>query len=203
MPSGAPAPPPSPGPVDSVPTPGLLLELTRRYSEPHRHYHGLVHVASMLEAGRALDLSEDQVLAIWFHDAVYEVPGPDNEERSAQLATERLTAAGLASERVARIANIVRDTRTHVPTCDASRAVIDLDLASLALPRSAFEANGAKIRAEWPHVSEEDFAAGRLAFMEDFLARERLYWTDWGAPLEERARRNLEQDVALLRTKLG
>ena len=199
MASGASPPHRSPELVD----PALLLELTRRYTEPHRHYHGLMHVASMLETGRELDLDDDQVLAIWFHDAVYEIPGPDNEEASAQLAIERLTAAGLAEERVDRIATIIRDTRTHVPTCEGSKAVIDLDLASLALPRPAFERNGAKIRAEWSHVDDAAFAAGRLGFMEEFLARERLYWTDWGAPMEARARENLELDVALLREQLG
>lgn len=190
-------------PAHAAPGPELLLELTRRYTEPHRSYHGLPHVAWMLEAGRELGLDEDQQLAIWFHDAVYDVPGPDNEERSAALAVERLSAAGLAPERIARVERIVLDTRDHRPSLDASKPVIDLDLASLALPRPAFEANGERIRAEWSHVPEREFAAGRLAFMRGFLARERLFWTDWGAPLEARARENLRLDVELLERAVG
>lgn len=171
--------------------PELLLELTRRYTEPHRRYHGLPHIAWMLDQGRALDLDEDQVLAIWFHDAIYDVPGPDNEERSAALAVERLVAAGLDGARVARIERIVLDTKHHVPSLEASKKVIDLDLASLALPRPAFERNSARIREEYAVVDDETFLAGRRAFMEAYLARERLFWTEWGAALEERARENL------------
>jgi predicted metal-dependent HD superfamily phosphohydrolase len=38
----------------------LLLELTRRYTEPHRHYHGLPHIAAMLAAGRTFPLDPVQ-----------------------------------------------------------------------------------------------------------------------------------------------
>jgi predicted metal-dependent HD superfamily phosphohydrolase len=175
---------------------GLLLELTRRYTEPHRHYHGLPHIAWMLDQARELVLDDDQVLAIWFHDAVYDVPGHDNEERSAALAVERLSAAGLPEARVRKIERIVLDTKAHVPTSEASKLVMDLDLASLALARPEFVKNGARIRAEYADIDDATFTAGRRTFMEAFLARERIYWTDWGAALEDRARENLRLDLA-------
>lgn len=175
---------------------GLLLELTRRYTEPHRHYHGLPHIAWMLDQARELVLDDDQVLAIWFHDAVYDVPAYDNEERSAALAVERLTAAGLPEARVKKIERIVLDTKTHVPSIEASKLIMDLDLASLALARPEFVRNGARIRAEYAAIDDTTFYAGRRAFMEAFLARERIYWTDWGAALEGRARENLRLDLA-------
>jgi predicted metal-dependent HD superfamily phosphohydrolase len=175
---------------------GLLLELTRRYTEPHRHYHGLPHIAWMLDQARELVLDDDQVLAIWFHDAVYDVPADDNEERSAALAVERLTAAGLPEARVRKIERIVLDTKDHVPSIEASRLVMDLDLASLALPRAAFEQNGARIRAEYADIDDTTFHAGRREFLASFLARERIYCTDWGAPLEARARENLRLELA-------
>jgi predicted metal-dependent HD superfamily phosphohydrolase len=177
---------------------GLLLELTRRYTEPHRHYHGLPHIAWMLDQARELALDDDQVLAIWFHDAVYDVLAVDNEERSAALAVERLTAAGLPEARIRKIERIVLDTKSHVPSIEASRLVMDLDMASLALPRAEFVRNGARIRAEYAEVEDHDFIAGRRAFMESILARERIYWTTWGAPLESRARENLRLDLAEL-----
>lgn len=181
--------------------PELLLELTRRYTEPHRVYHGLPHVAWMLDEGREPGLDEDQQLAIWFHDAIYDVPTVDNEERSAALAVARLTAGGLPRERVERIERIVLDTKKHVPTIEASKLVIDLDLASLALPRDEFEANGARLREEFAALDDAEFEAGRIAFMEAFLARERIFWTEWGAPLEERARENLRLDLEAMRAK--
>ncbi|MEZ6018117.1 MAG: N-methyl-D-aspartate receptor NMDAR2C subunit [Planctomycetota bacterium] len=184
-------------------SPALLLELTQRYTEPHRQYHGLPHIAWMLDARREVELSEDQVLAVWFHDAVYEVPGPENEALSAALAVERLTAAGFPAERCRVIERIILDTRDHIPRSAASEAVIDLDLASLALPRAAFERNGARIRAEFACFDDATFAAGRIAFMRAFLARERIYWTPWGARLEARARENLRLDIERLQAELG
>jgi len=173
----------------------LLLELTRCYTEPHRHYHGLPHIAWLLDRGREVDLDDDQVLAIWFHDAIY-VPGAaDNEVRSAALAVARLSAAGLPTVQVRRIERIVLDTERHVPQSEASKLVIDLDLASLALSRPAFERNSVRIRAEYGDFDDETFYAGRRKFMEAFLGRERIFWTEWGAPLEERARENLRLDL--------
>ena len=60
----------------------LLLDLTRRYAEPHRHYHTLEHVAGMLYEGRAFPLDDGQVLAVWFHDAVYDARRSDNRSRA-------------------------------------------------------------------------------------------------------------------------
>ena len=74
--------------------------------------------------------------------------------------------------------------------------MIDLDLASLALPRPQYVANGARIRAEYAAVDDATFDPGRRAFMEAYLARERIFWTPWGAPLEARARANLRLDLA-------
>jgi len=181
----------------------LLLELTRRYTEPQRHYHGLPHIAWMLDEARQVALSDEQVLAIWFHDAVYDPLARDNEEQSAALAVERLRAFGHPEDSVRRVERIVLDTKTHIPSDAASALVIDLDLASLALPRAAFERNGAKIRAEYEAFDDLTFSAGRKAFMEAFLARERIYWTPWGAPLEAAARENLRLDLALLDAALS
>ncbi len=64
----------------------LLLELTRRYEEPHRRYHALPHIADMLHRGRDLQLDDVQVAAIWFHDAIYDPRALDNEAQSAALA---------------------------------------------------------------------------------------------------------------------
>ena len=42
----------------------LLIELTRLYTEPHRRYHDLRHVADMLCKGVALNLSDEQVYGL-------------------------------------------------------------------------------------------------------------------------------------------
>lgn len=173
------------------PPPCLLLELTRRYCEPHRHYHAIGHVAAMLQRGSQLGIDDAQVLAIWFHDAIYDVHRADNEERSAELAETLLRGAGYPVETVATVAQIVRDTKTHRPTIESSKLVLDLDLMSLALPWPEFAANTEAIRREYAHVDEAAFREGRRRFFTAMLERPKLFWTPFGEGLEARARANL------------
>lgn len=170
---------------------GLLLELTRRYQEPHRHYHSLEHIAAMLHAGRDLGLDDVQTMAVWFHDAVYDPRSKTNEEDSAALAGSRLSAAGWARADVERVQRIVLDTKQHRPTTSGAEAVLDLDLMSLALPWPEFTRNTRNIRAEYAHVADADFAAGRRAFFAAMLQRERLFYTPFGTRWEDQARANL------------
>jgi predicted metal-dependent HD superfamily phosphohydrolase len=174
----------------------LLLDLTARYREPHRHYHTLEHVAAMLHAGRDFPLDDEQTLAVWFHDAIYDPRSTGNEADSAALARVRLLAAGWSADRAERVARIVLDTSDHRPSMPASAPVLDLDLMSLAAPWERFLHDGARIRREYSHVDDATFAAGRRAFFTSMLARERLYHTAFGAPLEARARANLTRALA-------
>jgi predicted metal-dependent HD superfamily phosphohydrolase len=171
----------------------LLVELTRRYLEPHRHYHGVEHIAAMLHAGRDAALDDVQVMAIWFHDAIYDPRSKTNEAASAELARTRLVAEGWAPADAQRVHDIVLDTARHVPTVPGSALVLDLDLMSLAAPWPEFTRNTARIRAEYAHVGDDDFAAGRASFFAAMLQRESLYHTPFGARWEELARDNLRR----------
>ncbi len=171
----------------------LVLELTHRYLEPHRHYHTLEHIAAMLHAGRAAPLDDVQTMAVWFHDAVYDPRSKTNEADSAVLAGERLRAAGWSAADVDRVQRIVLDTQHHRPTAPGSDVVLDLDLMSLAAPWDEFARNTDRIRAEYAHVADADFTAGRRAFFTTMLQRERLFWSPFGAAWEAPARANLRR----------
>ncbi len=171
-------------------------ELYRLYSGPERFYHTLDHLAEMFELGVRLGLDECQIMAIWYHDAVYEVPGEDNEAKSADLAGLRLQGLGFDEPFVSVVQQIILDTKHHLPSIEASRLVIDLDLASLAAEPEIFDRNTERIRQEFAIIPEEDFRAGRAAFFKAYLARERLYHSDALAHLEAKARANLEHCLA-------
>jgi predicted metal-dependent HD superfamily phosphohydrolase len=173
----------------------MVLDLTRRYQEPHRHYHTLEHIAAMLHEGRRFPLDDEQTMAVWFHDAVYEAGSDENEAASAGLAARWLSQQGWANERIELVRRMVLDTKGHVPSCTESEPVLDLDLMGLAAPWSVFEANTRKIRAEYAHVPDELFVTGRRAFFAAMLRRERLFYTPWGRSLEALARANLERAV--------
>src|SRR5262245_47446412 len=91
--------------------PELGADLLSRWAEPHRRYHTVEHLAFMLDViERHIDLAEnpDVVrLAAWFHDAVYDPRGSDNEERSVELA--RATLTGSKVNEVARLIWLTKD----------------------------------------------------------------------------------------------
>lgn len=174
----------------------VLLELTRRYTEPHRHYHDIRHIAQMLAWGRELQIDDTQVWAVWFHDAVYDPRSERNEEDSAALAERLLRDTGVSPGMVRDVVTIVLDTKTHMPSIAASGAVLDLDLGSLALPWEAFCANSMAIRHEYAHIEDAAFARGRHAFLAAMLERPKLFFTAWGREREAPARGNIARLLA-------
>lgn len=85
-------------------TDDLRAELSDRWSQPHRRHHDVEHLNDVLAAVDILaaggpSFDRDAVdLAVWFHDAVYEIGRDDNEEQSAALAHERLADSSLRDE---------------------------------------------------------------------------------------------------------
>jgi predicted metal-dependent HD superfamily phosphohydrolase len=118
--------------------------LVARWSQPHRHYHTLDHLAqvlSIVDAHAALaDDAEAVRLAAWFHDAVYDPRATDNEERSAALAVATLAPLGVPAARVAEVARLVRLTAGHaVPDGDRNGALLaDADLPIPPAPPEAY-----------------------------------------------------------------
>ena len=178
--------------------PSLLLDLTRRYCEPQRHYHSIRHIANMLFAGRELALTEEQTYAIWYHDAIYDPHSDTNEEDSASLARSDLRSIGWDTGPIEAVAQMVLDTKSHEPTVAGSAEVIDLDLSSIAADWQTFESNRIDIRAEYSWLSDADFNEGTTSFLAAFLAREQIFCTEWGAQFESQARANLTRSLANL-----
>jgi predicted metal-dependent HD superfamily phosphohydrolase len=184
----------------------LLGELKRAYGEPHRHYHTLEHIASLLqllgEHGREVVDHDALVLAILFHDVVYDPARSTNEEASAALAAERLARLGLRDQLIAKVERYILATRHGQAAAvvdDADLALLlDLDLAILAAPPVLYRAYAQAIRREHVHVPDALYRAGRRRVLEEFLARERIYRTKLRALWEEPARANLAGEMAEL-----
>jgi predicted metal-dependent HD superfamily phosphohydrolase len=82
----------------------LYRALIGRYSERHRRYHVVRHLDECfdrLDEARGLaDRLSEVELALWFHDAVYEVRNTDNKEQSASWAQVAAERAGLPAPAV-------------------------------------------------------------------------------------------------------
>jgi predicted metal-dependent HD superfamily phosphohydrolase len=143
--------------------------------------------------------------AILFHDAIYEPRAADNEARSAVLAKEMLCGV-VPDDTLARIIRLIEATAKHaIPTglADDEAAdmalFLDMDLSILGAPSAAFDNYEAGVRHEYREIPEQAFRAGRAQILKSFLARDSLYFSDWGrVRFEELARANLRRSIAVL-----
>ncbi|MEN3607920.1 HD domain-containing protein [Plantactinospora sp. ZYX-F-223] len=190
---------------DEATTTAAGAELLQRWREPHRRYHDVRHLAAVLAvvdeaAGQAArpDLVR---LAAWCHDAVYDprAGGDANERASAELAAGLLTGLGIPAEAVAEVVRLVLLTAGHraAPEDRDGALLCDADLAILASPAAEYDRYAAAIRAEYAHVPDPSFRAGRAAVLRNLLALPALYHTPELARRGERpARDNLRRELA-------
>ena len=185
-----------------------LTGLRTRYAEPHRAYHTQAHVDAMLAGlqglGDAVAHPNTVELAIWYHDAIYDPAATDNEGRSADLLRAELT--GLADPGLlAQAEALVCWTADHriPPGLPADRhqdaaLFLDLDMAVLGADREAFDAYERGIAAEYVPIHGQDrFRAGRRQFIQEMLARPRLFHSETFHRLSDiPARANLQRALA-------
>ena len=177
------------------------------WSEPHRRYHDLAHLAAVLGVVDALArhaADADAVrLAAWYHDVVYDPHRADNEQVSAARA--RAGLRGLVPEaRLAEVERLVLLTARHDPQPgDTDGAVLcDADLAVLAAPPAAYAVYASAVRQEFSHLDDATFTAGRTAVLEQLVGLPALYRVpEVAAEWEARARANLSAELALLRAR--
>jgi predicted metal-dependent HD superfamily phosphohydrolase len=181
-------------------------QLLVRWSEPHRRYHDLGHLRSVLQAVDELAAHADDLtsvrLAAWFHDAVHAGRPGQDERASAELAATMLPALGGTAEQVAEVVRLVELTETHAPAPDDSNGAVlcDADLSVLGGDPDSYAAYAAAVREEYADVSEEAFRSGRITVLERLLAHGRLFRTAAGRERwEAAARRNVASELTLLR----
>ncbi|PLK47119.1 N-methyl-D-aspartate receptor NMDAR2C subunit [Uliginosibacterium sp. TH139] len=185
------------------PAPGLLAELLLAWTEPHRHYHTLQHLAeclSLLEAHAHQAKNPAAIgLALFFHDAIYDPRAQDNEARSADWARQALGAAGFEERFIEQVADMILATRHATQEAESDTALLlDIDLAILGANPHRFAEYEAQVRAEYAWVAEPAFRTGRAQLLRSFLARPHLYRTAAFAELESRARGNLDTALRTL-----
>lgn len=181
----------------------VFAELAAHYAEPHRHYHNGGHIDDCLArldlaaAATAVDDADAVEMALWFHDVIYELGAPDNEQLSAEWFAAQ-AAGRLPADFIGRVADYINST-THraEPAAAGAKWVVDADLGGLGMDDESFHRDGARIRREFAHLSEADFARGQAGFLRGLLERERIFYTDFFRDLcEAHARRHIREVLA-------
>lgn len=180
-------------------------QLASHYSEPHRHYHTLDHVAACLNwLDQYHHLAEDPLcieLALWAHDVIYDPRASDNEARSADWFAQQFADSSLTDAQRDRVHTLILATiHPHPPTDDDMALLQDIDLSILGAYAELYDRYEGWIRQEYAFVPEEAFRKGRGAVLKGFLDQRLIYHTaDLREKLEAPARNNLNRALNNLR----
>jgi predicted metal-dependent HD superfamily phosphohydrolase len=179
----------------------LFGEVMQRYTEPHRHYHTTQHLDECFgKLDEARDVAErlgEVELALWFHDAVYEVRGSDNEEQSAKWAQSVVAAARLQNVVGERVRDLILATKHNAsPRTNDAGLLVDVDLAILGAPPDRFDEYERQVREEYSWVPGFLFRRKRREILEAFQQRPTLYSIDYfRSKYEAAARANLARSI--------
>ncbi|WP_147453949.1 HD domain-containing protein [Tessaracoccus antarcticus] len=190
----------NPDPAGLLPD-SVAAELLRRWAEPHRHYHDTSHLVNGLVALETLGGSRLELIAFWFHDAVHSNSTPEDERASAALVADLLEGHEAPSD-ITEIQRLVMLTAGHLTAPDdiAGQRVCDADLSALGADGDAYRRNVEGIRAELPHLTDQEWVHGRSEFLARFLERGHFFGTDRARGLwEAAARANLRDELENLR----
>lgn len=180
----------------------LREDVLARHAEPQRHYHTQQHLGECLAAfdgaRESAERPHEVELALWFHDAVYDVKRHDNEQRSADWARAALLDAGVDADAAQRVHALVMATRhTAMPEGRDATLLVDIDLSILGAERPRFDEYERQIRQEYAYVPGFLFRRKRREILKDFLDRPAIYGTPhFHDALERRARENLARVLA-------
>ena len=178
----------------------LWTQLSTLYTEAHRHYHHLGHIASSLDEFDATGSNSSLIEgAIWFHDVIYDPKRGDNEAASIAWFLDA-SSSWLDPQSSAAITRLIEATDFRLPPSDdpESQLMVDIDLAILSASPEAYADYCQAIRQEYAHVSDDAFRECRAKVMAGFLERP-IYGTEWFIGREERARENIVRELGSLR----
>ena len=143
----------------------MWTEVEKNYSKSDRYYHNLVHLNSMLTELRMhkdkFDSWDTIIFAITYHDLVYSSLRSDNEERSAEIASKRLSSISYPENLIAFCRQLILATKKHEPSDQETNLFTDADLAILGSDPEAYQAYSKQIRREYSIYPDMVYNAGR------------------------------------------
>lgn len=179
-------------------------EILKAYSGNKRHYHNLQHIAALLKLSDnyAQELADKNIVdfAIFYHDYFYQVPGPQNEHKSAVFAGHRLAELHVPADMTEQVKLYIEATKTHesVPVTHPSDLLyfLDFDMAILGAPWEEYEVYLANIRKEYKWYPDVLYYPGRKSFLKQTLEKEHFYHTEvFRKELEAKARENMRREL--------
>jgi len=182
----------------------VKVNLDTIYESDFRFYHGVPHINQGLEefdqVKHLLENPNELEIGWYFHDAVYDTKTKNNEEKSAEFLSCLLDKSGVLADKIMRTSRIIRVTDHKTPPENLDEEVIvDIDLSIFGQSKEKYLWYSEEIRKEYLWVPEEQFKQGRRLILENFLGRDRIYYTShFRDKYESQARANLKSEIKRL-----
>ncbi len=181
----------------------LWNEVEKRYSGRGRHYHTLTHldhlVKVLLPHKEKFTSWMAVIIAVAYHDAVYNVLKKNNEERSAAMAVKRMKEISLAPDVVQQVERFILATKSHHSVDAQTDLFTDADLSVLGAEPKVYELYAQQIRKEYFIYPDLMYYPGRKKVLEHFLHMPTMFKTSaFFDRYEAQARINLQWELLSL-----
>lgn len=177
------------------------FEIEKKYSGRSRYYHNLQHLENMFEE---IDAVRNQIekfdnisFSIFYHDVIYDPTSKLNEEKSADIAKERLEILGVNNNDIQRIYEQISATKSHQKSEDEdTNFLLDADLSILGKSSEAYSGYTKQIRKEYSIYPDFLYKPGRKKVLQHFLELESIFKTEYFRnKYEIQARENIEFEL--------
>jgi predicted metal-dependent HD superfamily phosphohydrolase len=187
-------------------SPNVYQQLLDSYNEPQRVYHSIAHIECCLsifdQVSHLLKIPDAVELAIWFHDAIYQLGASDNEQLSADLFMKVTDGLFQDDFREAVYQHIMATCHSSTQITDHdTQLMVDIDLSSFGLPWPEFFRDSKKVRQEMGHISDAEYYQKQIAFQQRLLGRPSFFYSDYFIEhYEAQARSNLAKLFELVKS---
>ena len=181
----------------------LWQEVEAQYAERSRHYHTMAHIENLTKDLLSVRVSFKNwyvvVFAAVYHDIIYKATKTNNEEKSADLAAQRLKGISVPSELIMRCRDFIMATKQHEPVDDEIDLFTDADLSILGSASDSYQLYTEQVRREYSIYPDLLYKPGRKKVLLHFLEMPHIYKsTFFRDKYEAGARRNIKDELERL-----
>lgn len=179
----------------------LWFEIEDAYSKKSRFYHNLSHLTTMFELRDAYQSALNNPIAIdfaiFYHDLIYNVRKPDNEERSAEIAKIRMSNMSMDPSVIALCQDLILATKQHLQSANNDiNYFLDFDLSILGADSETYMQYAANIRKEYDIFPTSLYRPERKKVLKAFLNQNQIFNTrEFQDKFEEQARKNINWEI--------
>lgn len=177
------------------------FEIEKKYSGKSRHYHNLQHLETLFEEiEHVKDIIKNFntiTFSIFYHDVIYDATSKLNEEKSADVAKERLEVLGLKNKDLQQVYEQILATKSHQKSEDEdTNFLLDADLSVLGKSSEIYSEYTKQIGKEYSIYPDFLYKPGRKKVLQHFLELESIFKTEFFRnKYETQARENIEFEL--------